>query len=106
MNPTVLAAITAVLSIIQTVVVPLITKEGADQAKINSVIDLLEKLLPIIGDQIATFATVIKNIISALSATPGTPAEQLARLQALDAKVDADFDAAAAAVDPDAGAPA
>lgn len=105
MDKTLLAVITTALSLIQTVVVPLVAKGGsADQ--INKIIDLLEKLLPALGEQVSALYRVIKDIITALSATPGTPEEQLARLRALDAQVDAAFEAAAAEVDPDApGAP-
>lgn len=103
MDTTLLAVITTVLSLIQTVV-PLVAKGGtADQ--ITKIIDLLEKLLPALGEQVSALYRVIKDIITALSATPGTPEEQLARLRALDAQVDAAFEAAAAEVDPDAPAP-
>lgn len=103
MDKTLLAVITMALSLIQTVV-PLVAKGGtADQ--INKIIDLLEKLLPALGEQVSALYRVIKDIITALSATPGTPEEQLARLRALDAQVDAAFEAAAAEVDPDAPAP-
>ena len=78
-----------------------INNNTATQQQIDQVIDMLEKLLPAIGDRIADVYQAIKNIIAALSANAGTPQEQMTRLQALDAQVDTAFEAAAAQSDPD-----
>jgi hypothetical protein len=67
---------------------------------IDSAITMLDKILPLIVDFIPTVYQSIKNIIAALGSA-ATP-EQWTALQALDAQVDAAFDAAAKDVDPDA----
>lgn len=71
-------------------------------AAINGVISILEKLMPLIVDEVSAVYTSAKNIIAALSANPATTAEQAATLAQFDAQVDAAFEAAAADVDPDA----
>lgn len=101
MSPTTLLAVQAIIQLISTVVVPLITKDAATKDEINKVIDVIEKLIPIIGDKLALFATALKNIIKALSDNPGTPQEQYDRIRLLDAIVDAAADKAIDAVDPD-----
>lgn len=109
MDQMTIIAIQAVIQLIATVVVPLVTKDAATRDEINQVIDTIEKLIPILGNKLVMFASALKNIIAALSANPGTPQEQYDRLRALDAIVDAAADAAIEAVDPDKddpGAPA
>jgi len=68
---------------------------------IQSIINALKNLVPLIVDEVQLVTPAIKNIIAALSANPATTAEQLAQLKALDAQVDAAFDEAAK--DTDAG---
>jgi hypothetical protein len=95
------AALTAVLALIEQIL-PLL---GSSQANlIASIIDALTKWLPLIIQEVSALYTPVKNIIEALSANPATTADQLATLQQLDAQVDTAFEAAAAAVDPDAPA--
>lgn len=86
------AIIQSVLALI-TQIAPLIK----DSAAIASIISTLEQIIPVIGQEINDLAQPVKNIIAALSANPDTTADQLAALQALDAQVDAAFDAAVAA---------
>jgi len=95
------AALTAVLALIEQIL-PLL---GSSQATlIASIIDALTKWLPLIIQEVSALYTPVKNIIAALSANAATTADQLATLQQLDAQVDTAFEAAAAAVDPDAPA--
>lgn len=68
---------------------------------IQSIINALKNLVPLIVDEVQLVTPAIKNIIAALSANPATTADQLAQLKALDAQVDAAFDEAAK--DTDAG---
>jgi hypothetical protein len=68
-----------------------------DSAAIASIISTVEQILPIVVQEAQDLVQPVKNIIAALSANPAATADQLAALQALDAKVDADFDAAVAA---------
>lgn len=96
--------ITSILALIQSIIPSLgITANGA--ALIAQIIATLEQILPLLLSFIPTFYTSVKNIIAALQADPSTTATQLTALQALDAQVDAAFELAAQAVDPDAPAP-
>jgi hypothetical protein len=63
---------------------------------VTNIIDVLSKMLPFILAEVEALYAPVKNIIAALSANPATTADQLAQLQALDAQVDAAFEAAAA----------
>ena len=91
------ALITTVLSMIGSLL-PLITS-SANATMINSIIATLVGIIPYIVQEVETIAPAIKNIIAALSANPATTADQLTQLQALDAQVDAAFEAAAADTD-------
>ena len=93
------AAIAAIITLIEQLL-PAITSAG-NASVITSVLSALVQMLPFIIQEVQALITPVKNIIAALSANPATTADQLAQLQALDATVDAAFDAAAA--DTDAG---
>jgi phage-related protein len=95
-----LSALATAIVTMLTSLLPLIT--GSGSSTITTIINTLIQLIPLVTSEIAALATPIKNIIAALSANPATTAEQLATLQALDAQVDAAFEAAATA----AGEPA
>lgn len=90
------AAITAVLAMIEQFL-PLLTS-SANVTVIDGIVTALTELLPLIINEVQSLVGPVKNIISALSANAATTAAQLATLQALDAQVDAAFDAAAADV--------
>lgn len=95
--------IIAVLSGISQILPLLLGSKNADTTSaINGVINIIEKLMPLIVDEISAVYQSTKNIIAALSANPATTAEQAATLAQFDAQVDAAFEAAAADVDPDA----
>jgi hypothetical protein len=96
-------ALTAILSLIEQVL-PLLGVATSSSSLITTIVTTLENLLPLIIGEIPTVYNSVKNIITALTADPSTTAAQLATLQALDAQVDAAFDTAAAAVNPDASA--
>lgn len=93
------AVITAVLSMIQQLLPAILSSSNA--TVVDSIISALTGMLPFIVNEIQSLVTPVKNIIAALSANPATTADQLTQLQALDAQLDAAFDAAAA--DTDAG---
>jgi hypothetical protein len=106
MESAVIAAITTLLTVVQTVL-PLISGTTSSTVIIQVVI-ALEKWIPIVIALFPSATTMfqsIKNIIASLSANPDTPAAQLATLQQLDAVVDTAFEAIAAQVDPDAPVP-
>lgn len=103
MESGIIAAITALLTVVETVL-PMVS--GATSSTvIISVVVALEKWVPIVITLFPSATTMfqsIKNMIAALSSNPATPAEQLATLQQLDAVVDTAFEAIATQVDPDA----
>ena len=75
---------------------------GAAGTSVETVISVLMQLIPVAVQEGETLVAPIKNIIAALSGNDAVTPAQLTTLQALDAQVDAAFEAAAAA----AGAPA
>ena len=64
---------------------------------ITEIIATLTSLVPTLVKEYQDLVPIVKNIIAALSANPASTADQLATLAELDAKVDADFEAAATA---------
>src|SRR5258705_13381048 len=92
-----------ILGIIQQIL-PLLTGSGSSQTTnaISSIVDQLTKWLPIILQEVSALYGPVKNIVDALSANPSTTADALEKLAAIDAQVDAAFEAAAKDVDPDA----
>jgi hypothetical protein len=64
-------------------------------AIVDQVLAALVKIVPIIAANASNFLQPVKNIIAALQASGNVTADQMAQLQALDAQVDAAFDAAA-----------
>lgn len=70
---------------------------GASSSIITTVLNTLIQLIPLLTTEYTDLVGPVKNIIAALSANPATTAAQLATLQALDAQVDAQFEAAATA---------
>jgi len=79
----------------------IISQITGSSSAISSTISLLTQIIGLIDTEITTLAPEIKNIIAALSNSSTVTADQLAQLSALNAQVDAAFDAAAA----DAGVP-
>jgi len=99
--------IIAVLSGIAQILPLLLGSKNVDTTNaITGVISIIEKLMPLIVDEISAVYQSAKNVIAALSANPATTAEQAETLAQFDAQVDAAFEAAASDVDPDAPAAA
>ena len=86
----------AVLALI-TALLPQLGVTGANADLIGKIIAALVALIPTVIQEAKDLLPAVKNIIAALSANPATTADQLAALDALDAQVDAAFEAAAAA---------
>jgi hypothetical protein len=84
------------LSTILTILVQIAGATG-EASTITSIINALIQLIPTLVKEYEDLVPIVKNIIASLSANPATTADQLATLQTLDAKVDADFEAAATA---------
>jgi hypothetical protein len=76
-----------------------------EASTITSIVNALISLIPTLVQEYEDLVPIVKNIIAALSANPATTADQLATLQTLDAKVDADFEAAATAAQAEDAAP-
>lgn len=103
MNPElIITAVGGVISLINTVVLPMIKKDSTGSSAIGEVIDTLTKLSPLVTDQVGTLYTGIKNIIASVGTHPATTDEQLAALMAFDKQVDAAWDAIEKDFDPDA----
>jgi len=78
---------------------PLIHK--GDTKSIDTIIDTIQSMAPLITDQIGDTYTGVKNIIDAVGSHPATTEDQLASLAAFSAKVDADWNAIEGKLDPD-----
>lgn len=94
----------AVLGLIEQVL-PLLGTSASTATLIGQIVTTIEKIMPLLTDFIPQFYQSVKNIIQALTADPATTQDQLVALQALDAQIDAAFEAAAKDVDPDAPVP-
>lgn len=81
-----------ILALLQTLA-PLISNSSAVSAIVKTLIDIIPPLVKEAQDLVP----VVKNIIAALKENPASTEDQLAQLAELDAKVDAEFEAAAAA---------
>ncbi len=68
-----------------------------DSASVNNIITILEAWLPTIISEIQSLVPVVQGIIATLKGSDVLTADQIAAIDALNAQVDADFDAAAAA---------
>ena len=89
----IVAIVTVVLQLIEQVVLPNISSAST----VAKVIAILEQVLPIAIQTGEALVTPIKNIIDALKNSGPVTQDQLDQLDAFEAKIDADFDAAAAA---------
>lgn len=96
-----LTVATTILNLITSALLPLLGTSTATTAMIGQIVTTIEGLLPIIVQFVPQLYQSVKNIIQALTADPATTADQLATLQSMDATLDAAFEAAAQAVDPD-----
>ena len=70
---------------------------------ITSVINALVQIVPALITTVEDVVPMVKNIIAALQSNTAVTADQLAQLQALDAQVDAAFEAAATAAQAEDG---
>lgn len=105
MDPaTIVTLVSSLLALIENVVLPLLGS-GSSATAVSSAVSALEKFMPLIEQAIQsvpTIYTAVKGIITALRSDPSTLPAQLQTLDDLDARLDAAFEAAASAVDPDA----
>ncbi|BCH11919.1 hypothetical protein MesoLj131c_61770 [Mesorhizobium sp. 131-3-5] len=73
--------------------IPMITSS----AKINEIIAQLINIIPVAVQEAQDVVPLIRNIIAALSNSSSVTPDQVAALKALDAQIDASYDAALAA---------
>lgn len=78
-------------------VLPLLGAIKTGNAFIDLAIQILSQALPAIIKEAQDLAPIVRNIITALKADAAITADQWAALDALEARIDAEFDAAAAA---------
>jgi hypothetical protein len=95
--------IIGILTIIEQLI-PLLGAGSSATNAITTIVVQLTKWLPTIIREIEVLYGPVKNIITALSASPAAVADQLTQLQQLDAQLDTAFEAAAKDVDPDSPA--
>ena len=87
------AIITAVVALLGEIL-PLIQTSS----NVASIIATLIQIIPTLVKEAQDLVQPVKNIIAALQVNDATSLDQLATLRALDAQVDADFEAAATKV--------
>lgn len=93
--------VTAVIAVIQQLMA-LMGTSSATTTVIGSIIDLMEKIIPLVVAWEPTVVQAFKNIVIELKNDPATTSAQWDALDAIDTQLDAANDAAIAAVDPDA----
>ena len=89
----IVAVVLNVLSLIEQFVLPNLKNTQT----ITTVINILEQAIPVAVQEGEALVTPIKNIIAALRASGPVTPDQIDQLDAAEAKLDADFDAASAA---------
>lgn len=86
-------------------ILPLLTGGNSQASEtIRTIVEQLQKWLPIILDEVRVLYGPVKEIIGALSESPAALPDQLQKLSQMDSELDAAFEAAAKDVDPDAPA--
>lgn len=88
------AAISLLLNVLAQIIPSL-----SSSATITNIIKTLVELLPVLVKQVQDVAPLVQNIINALRDSSVITPEQLAALDELEAKADAEFEAAAAMPD-------
>src|SRR5690242_14824884 len=87
------ALITSIIDLITSVLLPNLNSSSA----IAKVINTLVQAVPIIIQEVKDMVGPVQNIIAALRSNSAITPEQLDQLDTLEAQLDANFDAAAAA---------
>jgi hypothetical protein len=67
-----------------------------DNKTVDKIIDLLEQWIPVLLKEAQDLIPIVQNIISTLQGNDILTPDQVTAIDALNAKVDTDFDAAAA----------
>lgn len=99
MNPaSIIGVVNTVVDLVQKFL-PLVHKD--DSGAIDKIIDTVQALSPLVVDQIGDTYIGVKNIIASIGDHPATTGEQLAALAAFSKKVDDAWNAIEAQLDPD-----
>lgn len=102
MNPElIITGVSAAISLINNVVLPLIHKSPAGSTQMGKVVDTLTALAPLVTDQVGVLYTGIKNTIASVGSHPATTEDQRAALAAFDKQVDDAWDSIESQFDPD-----
>lgn len=67
---------------------------GAAPDIVITIVDQLEALVPAVVQEAKDLVPTLKNVITTLRGNADTPVEQMDRLDVIDAKIDADYNAA------------
>lgn len=86
------AIVTAVLALLAEIA-PAINATSS----IAKIIDTLTALLPALAKEVSDLYPIVKNVIATLKGNAAVTPEQLDSLDQIEAKIDADYDAASAA---------
>ena len=90
-----MGAIANVVVALLTQLMPLIG--SLSSGAVGNIITLLEQIIPVVVKEASDLVPIIQNIIEQIRGGGTVTADQLAALDALDAQIDAEFDAAAKA---------
>lgn len=84
----------AVITVAITFIQAMLPKLLGDSNAVQSVIEMLIKIIPVLVQEYKDILPAVQNIIAVLTADESTTAEQRKKLEELDAIVDAAFDQA------------
>ena len=90
-----MTAIASLVVSLLTQLLPLVGSMAGGQ--VGSIITLLEQIIPVVVKEATDLVAPIQNIIAQLQGSGVVTPDQITALAALNAKIDAEFDAAAAA---------
>ncbi len=89
----------AIVSTVIALLAQLLPAVSGNSALIGNIVNALIQIIPALVQEYQDLLPMVKNVIAVLQADPATTQDQLGQLTALDAQVDAAFDAAAAAAE-------
>ncbi len=87
--------VTALITLIVNLLGQIAPALGASEGVIGGIIAALDQIIPVAVKEVGDIVPMIKNIIEALRNQDEVTEEQMKQLDALEAKIDAEFDQAA-----------
>lgn len=85
----------AVIEVLITLLGKLIPAIGNNAQLIDTIIQALEQIVPVLVKEYQDLVPIVSNIIAALKGTDGITVDQWNALTALEAQIDSEFDQAA-----------